>query len=493
MILAIDQGTTNTKVVLVDKDARIVASASRAVPRHYPEPGWVEQDARQLWTSVDEAVGELLTGVDDDELAAVAVTNQRESVVVWDRGSEDPVGPCISWQCRRTADLCGLLRAKGAGELVAELTGLPLDPLFTATKAAWLLGRDAALRERAERGQLALGTIDSWLVWQLTAGAVHTIEMGNASRTQMLNIHDLTWDQRLLEAFDIPAVVLPSLSPSVGYRGETAGRGAVPAGVPILAVAADSHAALFGQGCTEPGEVKATYGTGTSIMTPSGASATSSHGLATTIAWQRDDVVYAREANITATGATIDWVAGLLGVDEAADVAAMAEGVEHAGGVHLVPAFAGLGAPHWDEDARALISDLTFGTSRPQLARAAMESIAFQVRDVLEALAADGVELRGPLRADGGASRNRDLMQFQADIIGRPVAASVSSEMSVLGVAVLAGRELGWWSDDAAASRAGVTAYEPSMGEAERERRYAGWMAAVARASSRVGRDHPRP
>lgn len=480
-ILAIDQGTTNTKVLLIDDDATVVVSVSRPVQRTYPRPGWVEQDATQLWASVDDAVQEVLSRAPAGGVAAIAVTNQRESMIAWDRRSGQPVGPCISWQCRRTADVCSELRARGFAAEVAERTGLPLDPLFSAAKASWLLGQGEDLRRRADLGEVCVGTVDSWLVWQLTGG-VHSIEVGNASRTQLLNLRTAAWDERLLDLFAVPIAVLPAVRPSVGHHGSTVARGGLGAGIPILAIAADSHAALYGHGCFAPGDVKATYGTGSSIMSPTVNLTPSGRGAATSIAWQDDVIVYAREANITASGATIDWLAGVLGCSSADEVAALAGGVDDAGGVHIVPAFAGLGAPHWDDAARGSITGLTFGSTRRHLARAAIESIAFQVRDVVESLQGDEVAVDGPLHADGGATRNAALMQFQADVLGRPVLVSGSVDLSALGVAALAGGQLGLWDPHRVVTGMDrVQTFEPRMSEDERETRYANWSAAVAR------------
>lgn len=481
LILALDQGTTNTKAVLIDRAARVVATASRPVHRRYPRPGWVQQDPDELWRSAADAAHEVTSGLASGALAGIAVTNQRESVMLWERATGKPLGPCVGWQCRRTAQACADLEARGLGPMVRERTGLPLDPLFSATKAAWLLGHEEGLSTRADRGEVCLGTVDSWLLWNLTGGAVHQIEVGNASRTQLLDIRRGAWDPELLEIFGIPPAVLPEVTPSAGMQAKSAG-GPVPAGVPTVAIAADSHAALFGHGCFEPGMVKATYGTGSSLMTPAPGATGSTSGLAGTIAWQRDQIVYASEANITAAGATVDWLAGVLGTGGPDELASLAAEVAETGGVYLVPAFAGLGAPHWDERARGLFSGLDFGTGRAELARAAVESMAYQVRDVVEAFEVDGTRVV-ELHADGGASRNDVLMQFQADLLGRRVVRSGSADLALLGVARMAGVELGWWAAEPATfADPQARVFEPTMSTNEREQRYAGWRDAVARA-----------
>jgi glycerol kinase len=478
-ILAIDQGTTNTKALLVDRTGAIVARASRPVGIRYPQPGWVEQDPRELYRSVQEASAECLAQASDVKPAAIGISNQRESVVVWDRATGEPVGPCITWQCRRTTEFCEELRARGVAEVVRERSGLTLDPLFSASKARWLL-------DRAKGGDLCIGTVDSWLLWNLTGGAngqIHATDYTNASRTQLYGLNHLGWDYELMNLFGISRAALPLVYPSSNVYGYTAD------GVPIAALIGDSHAALFGHGIVDAGPVKATYGTGSSLMTIADAGAVSTHGLSRTIGWAWQDVVrYALEGNISNTGGAVQWVGEFLGLASPADDAAsLAESVSDAAGVYLVPAFAGLGAPYWDASARGVLTGLTRGATAAHAARAAIEAIAFQVRGVFEAMEQDlGGEL-STLLADGGATRNDSLMQFQADILGRPVMRSESADVSALGAAQLAGLAVGVWSsmEEVAALPRPRRCFEPRMGVVERQRRYDGWREAVDRARSR--------
>jgi glycerol kinase len=487
VLVAIDQGTTNTKVLLVGPAGGVVAQASRPLTQRYPHPAWVEQDAGAIWQSVREAIDECLAAAGDPQLAAIAITNQRESATLWERASGRPLGPVVVWQCRRSADFCADLRARGLAPWLAERTGLAIDPLFSASKMRWLLDHAQDGQRRAERGELCLGTIDSWVLWNLTGGAAHATDLTNASRTQLLDLRALLWSQELLDLFGVPRAALPELRPSRAEFGASAKIGRLPAGVPILSMIGDSHAALFGQAGFVPGTVKATYGTGSSLMTPTPAPIFSQHGLSTTIAWAlgRDQVTYALEGNIPVTGAAVQWLAEFLGLPGSAAVAELAERAESSGGLYLVPAFVGLGAPYWNDAARGLLSGLTRGSTAAQLARATIEAIAYQVRDVFDVMGAEaGAELR-VLLADGGASRNSSLMQFQADLIGRAVLRSGSAEASPLGAAYLAGLAAGTWpSLDAIAQLPRPRErFEPGMPAAERAARYSGWQAAVARAT----------
>ena len=487
-ILAIDQGTTNTKVLLVDPHGTIIAQAARPLTQRYPQPAWVEQDADAIWRSVRDAIDACLAAAADPHLAAIAITNQRESVALWERESGRPVGPVIVWQCRRTADFCAGLRARGLAPFLAERTGLAIDPLFSASKMRWLLDHVADGQQRAERGELCLGTMDSWVLWNLTGGQVHACDLTNASRTQLLDIHTLRWSEELLELFGVPRAALPDVRPSSSDFGVSVACGRLPAGVPIASMIGDSHAALFGQAGFVPGAVKATYGTGSSLMTPTPAPVLSSHGLSTTVAWalDRERVTYALEGNIAVTGAAVQWLGEFLGLANPAEgVADLAARVEDAGGLYLVPAFVGLGAPHWNDAARGLISGLTHSSTAAHLARATIDAIAYQVRDVFDVMQAEaGVDLTA-LLADGGASRNDTLMQFQADIIGRPVLRSTSAEISPLGAAYLAGLAVGIWRTLDAISQLPRPRerFEPRMSAQERVARYAGWQTAVARAT----------
>jgi glycerol kinase len=484
-ILAIDQGTTNTKVLLVGRDGQIMARASRPLTQSYPHPAWVEQDAAAIWQSVREAIDECLGAVAEPRLTAIAITNQRESVVAWDRNTGQPAGPVIVWQCRRTTDFCAGLRERGMGQFLAERTGLAIDPLFSASKMNWLLNNIPDGR-RAEAGQLCLGTMDSWVLWNLTGGRVHACDLTNASRTQLLDIHKLNWGQDLLALFEVPQVALPEVRPSCADFGTSVAIGRLPAGVPIRSMIGDSHAALFGQAGFRPGTVKATYGTGSSLMTPTDRPILSEHGLSTTIAWALDPqhVTYALEGNISVTGAAVQWLGEFIGLkNPAEEVAKLAESVDSANGVYLVPAFVGLGAPYWNATARGLISGLTRGSTAAHLARAAIEAIAYQVRDVFDLMQAEAGTDMQVLLADGGASRNQRLMQFQSDIIGCKVLQNASVDASSLGASYLAGLGSGIWEnlDEIERLPRPRTAYQPAMSEQKRSDLYSGWKAAIAR------------
>jgi glycerol kinase len=487
-ILAIDQGTTNTKVLLVNAKGEVVAQATRAVEQSYPQPAWVEQDADAIWQSVCAAIDECLAAIDDPRPEAIAITNQRESVVLWERQSGRPVGPVIVWQCRRTADFCSRLRARGLEQFLAERTGLAIDPLFSASKMNWLLDNIAGSRCRAEQGELCLGTIDSWLLWNITGGKVHACDLTNASRTQLLDIHKLDWDEDLLKLFGVPRVALPEVRPSSGDLGSSIAIGHLPAGVPIVALIGDSHAALFGQAGFFHGSVKATYGTGSSLMAPTPAAVLSKHGLSTTIAWalDREHVTYALEGNISVTGAAVQWLGEFLGLENSPEeVARLAERVESAEGLYLVPAFVGLGAPYWNDAARGLISGITRGSTAAHLARAVLEAIAYQIRDVFDVMQIEsGTDLK-VLLADGGASSNTMLMQFQADIIGRPLLQNASTAASALGAAYLAGLIIGRWQtlNEIMQLPRLQTLFEPRMPAQDRDVLYAGWRTAVTRAT----------
>jgi len=490
-VLAIDQGTTNTKVLLLDRCGRLTARASSPLAIRYPQPAWVEQDAEALWSSVTEAIDDCLAQVDHPALAAIGISNQRESVVIWDRDSGRAAGPCVVWQCRRSADFCEQLRHRGLEALLRERTGLAVDPLFSAGKIRWLLDNIPDGRLKAEAGQLCAGTVDSWLLWNLTGGAVHACDATNASRTQLLDLRRLAWDEELLEIFGVPSQVLPKVSRSSGILGESTALGRLPAGVPIASLIGDSHAALFGHAAFRPGAVKATYGTGSSLMTATEGPILSERGLSTTIAWwQGAGVTYALEGNILVTGSAVQWLGEFLGLaDPAGDAAALAAQVPGCPGLYVVPAFVGLGAPYWDARARGLITGLTRGTTAAEVARATLESIAYQVRDVFEVMQADaGVQLP-ELMADGGASRNDALMQFQADILGRVVRRNLSADLSAVGAAWLAGLAVGFWSslEELEALPRAEDCFEPRMPEAERQTRYAGWLEAVSRARLHAG------
>jgi glycerol kinase len=477
-ILAIDQGTTGTKALVMSPDGEVESFASVGVKRYYPRPGWVEQDGSELWDSVLAAVGRLSC----EEVVAVGIASQRESVLVWDRRSGRPLTPCVSWQCTRGASICDSLRAKGAEELVWDRTGLPLGPMFSASKLAYLLDADSSLRALAESGAALAGTIDSWLAWNLSGGALHVTDAGNASRTMLMDLSHLAWDPTLLDLFKVPSVMMPQIVPTSGVLGETLAQGALPQ-VPIAALVADSHAAMYGLGCTRPGTAKATYGTGTSLASPTGeARIRSGNGLATSVGWLCETPTFALEGNILSSGATVDWVGRLIGLDDARAVEQLARTVPGPGGVHIVPGFAGLGAPYWRPDARGQINGLTFGTGAAELARAAIESIAFQVADLVVALERDTGSHLEQLRADGGATGNDILMQFQADLLGCPVVRSDAPDAAAMGAAYLAAMAVGVLGPDPIEKYAGSgEVIEPRMTAQCRAELYDGWRRAVMR------------
>ncbi len=445
LILAIDQGTTNTKALLVDATGRVLHQASVPNIVTYPQPGWAEQSATALVQGVRQVIADVATQSGNAPIAALAISNQRESIIVWDAATGEPIGPCIIWQCRRSAPQCDTLRAAGHADLIDAKTGLALDPLFPAGKIAWLLDHVPGARARAERGELRAGTVDSWLLWNLSGGAVHATDHSNASRTQLFNTKTLQWDVELCDLFGVPLSLLPEVRASNARFGQLAPRAtALPAGLPIQAMIGDSHAALFGHGVRTPGTAKATYGTGTSLMALTPSRVGSCHGISSTIAWSQDGVVqYALEGNISVSGQAAAFAAELLGIGDAAALSALAQTVSDSNGVAFVPALVGLGAPHWRADARGTITGLSLGTKPAHLARAALEAIAFQVHDVYAAMEADIGSPLGELRADGGASRNTSLMQFQSDLLGRPVIAAAAPEVSALGAAALAFSALG--------------------------------------------------
>ncbi|HLV99930.1 MAG TPA: glycerol kinase GlpK [Ktedonobacterales bacterium] len=482
-ILALDQGTTNTKALLIDESGVVLSRASQPIRQVYPRPAWVEQDALEIWYSVQAVIDACLDGQETGSLRALAISNQREAILLWERQSGRPLGPCISWQCRRTADMCEQLKAQGLEPLIRERTGLMIDPLFSATKARWLLDQVEAGQQRAERGDVCLGTVDSWLLWNLSGGTVHGTDVSNAARTQLFNIFQVQWDSDLLNIFGVPQAALPVVRPSGAVHGSTVELGKLPPHIPIASLIGDSHAALFGQAGFRPGVIKATYGTGSSLMTPLDALRVSGHGLATTIAWAREGAVtYALEGNISVTGAAIQWLGQFLGLpNPAQDITRLAASVADAGGLYFVPALVGLGAPHWAEAARGLMTGFTQGSTVAHLARATLESVAYQIRDVFEAMEAETSQPLHLLLADGGASRSNLLMQLQADMLGRPVLRSASPEVSALGGAYLAGLSVGVWSTEAEIAQL-VPArqrFEPQTEPTQRESRYAGWRRAL--------------
>ncbi|HEX6989262.1 MAG TPA: glycerol kinase GlpK [Bacillota bacterium] len=489
-VLALDQGTTSSRAILFDHGGRVVAVRNQEFRQLYPRPGWVEHDPADIWDSqlqvaravIDEA------GAAPGDIAAIGITNQRETTLVWDRASGEPVHNAIVWQDRRTADLCGQLKAQGHEAAFRERTGLVVDPYFSGTKIAWLLENVPGLRPRAERGELAFGTVDTWLIWKLTGGRVHATDYSNASRTLIFNIHDHDWDGHLLGLLGIPRAMLPEARPSSGVYGETAPE-VLGGAIPIAGVAGDQQAALFGQACFRPGMAKNTYGTGCFMLMNTGQRAVpSQQGLLTTIAWGVDGVVeYALEGSIFIAGAVVQWLRDELKIiQQAAETEALARSVDDTGGVYLVPAFVGLGAPYWDPYARGTLVGITRGTGRAHIARAALESIAYQTRDVLDAMQADsGINLEA-LRVDGGAVVNDFLMQFQADVLGVPVDRPVVNETTALGAAYLAGLAVGFWQDRGEIEQLWQRdrRFDPAMDETSRQALYRGWQRAVERSQA---------
>ena len=498
-VLALDQGTTSSRAILFDHDGRVVAQARRELHQSYPQPGWVEHDATEIWASQVEAGREVLATarVGARDLTAVGLTNQRETTVVWDRKTGMPVAPAIVWQDRRTAAHCDRLKAAGHEKLFAARTGLVLDPYFSGTKLAWLLDQVPGVRARAERGELAFGTVDSWLVWKLTGGRVHATDVTNASRTLLFDIHRGAWDAELLAALNIPASMLPAVHPSSGVVGEISGWPGLD-GVPLAGLAGDQHAALFGQACFQPGQAKNTYGTGCFLLLNTGSRAVPSQNrLLTTPAWNLDgQTTYALEGSVFVGGAVVQWLRDGLGlIQRSSDVEALARRVPDSGGVYFVPAFTGLGAPHWDAYARGSMLGLTRGTTAAHLARAALESMAFQSYDVLKAMERDaGLALR-ELRVDGGACANDLLMQFQADLLQVPVVRPRVTESTALGAAYLAGLATGFWSsrEDLATHSEIERTFEPQRAPDEMASLRAGWDRAVQRTGGWLDPEAPRP
>jgi glycerol kinase len=488
-VLALDQGTTSSRAILFDVRGGVAAVDQHELTQHFPKPGWVEHDPREIWeTQLRAARGALgKAGARASDVAAIGITNQRETTLVWDRRTGEPIHRAIVWQSRQTADLCAELRSRGLEDEVRRRTGLVIDAYFSATKIRFILDAVPGAQARAERGELAFGTVDSWLLHRLTGGRVHATEPSNASRTLLYDIHARDWSDLLLSELRIPRALLPEVRDSSGRFGETDPEW-LGAPVPIAGMAGDQQAALFGQGCFTPGSAKNTYGTGCFLLMNTGArAATSKSGLVTTIAWGLDGAVeYALEGSIFVAGAAVQWLRDGLGlVRDAAETEAAARSVEDTGGVYVVPAFVGLGAPHWDERARGAIVGLTRGTTRAHLIRATLESIAYQSRDVVECLSRDAGLGLDTLRVDGGACRNDFLMQFQADLLGVPVRRPPVLEVTALGAAALAGLAVGFWRDRgelAAATGTGATSFEPRMSVERREELHAGWRRAVERA-----------
>ena len=494
-VLALDQGTTGSTALVVDAEGAVRARGYAELPQHFPRPGWVEHEPEDIWATVETAAAAALraAGITGADIAAIGITNQRETTLVWERASGRPIHRAIVWQCRRTAEACDRLKADGLEPLFRRKTGLVLDAYFSGTKIAWLLDHVPGARARAERGELAFGTVDTWLLWRLTRGAVHATDPSNASRTLCFDIEKLAWDGELAAALGVPMALLPDLRPSAGIFGETAPGGVLPAGIPIAGIAGDQQAALFGQNCLEPGTAKNTYGTGCFLLLNTGERlVASTHGLVTTVAWSLGGrVSYALEGSVFIAGAAVQWLRDGLGIIARADeTQALAESVPDTGGVYLVPAFVGLGAPYWDPYARGTVVGLTRGTSRANLARAALEAIAYQSRDVLDAMAADAGAPARALRVDGGAAANDFLCQFQADMLGVEVHRPAVTETTGLGAAYLAGVGVGLWKpSDLAAHWRLDRRFTPTMSADARDRAYAGWRRAVERARAWVEPD----
>jgi len=484
-ILAFDQGTTSSRALLFDRDGHVVATAQKEFRQIYPHPGWVEHDPREIWSTQAGVAAEALThaGVGGSDIAAIGITNQRETTVVWDRRTGEPVYNAIVWQDRRTADFCDTLRAQGKEALVAQRTGLRIDSYFSGSKIRWILDNVDGAREAADAGHLAFGTVDSWLVWHLTGGKLHVTDVSNASRTMLFNIHSLEWDDELLALLDVPRSMLPEVRSSSEVYGHTA-TPLFSAPVPIAGIAGDQQAALFGQMCLSPGMVKNTYGTGCfMVMNTGDKPQASSHNLLTTVAWKIGNRVdYALEGSIFIGGAVVQWLRDGLGIiRHSRDVEALATSVPDADGVVLVPAFAGLGAPHWQPRARGTLFGATRGTTAAHVARAALDSIAFQTLDVLRAMEADAGLHVSELRVDGGAAANDLLMQWQADLLGADVVRPKVIETTAAGAAYLAGLAVGYWPDIDTLQRQWQLQrrFSRKLSEDDVNRAVAGWQRAV--------------
>jgi glycerol kinase len=484
-VLSLDQGTTSSRAILFDKSGAIMGVAQKEFTQIYPKPGWVEHNAEEIWETQLEVLKEVLikNHVHPHQIAAIGITNQRETAVVWDKLTGKPVYNAIVWQSRQTMDICNELKEQGFDPTVRQKTGLLIDAYFSGTKVKWILDNVQGAREKADNGQLLFGTIDTWLIWKLTDGKVHVTDYSNASRTMMYNIHELQWDQELLNMLNVPASMLPSVRPSSEVYGETS-KSLFEVQIPIAGIAGDQQAALFGQACFEEGMAKNTYGTGCFMLMNTGSKAVASqNGLLTTIAWGLDGKVeYALEGSIFVAGATIQWLRdGLKLIEKASDSEKHAAAVASTDGVYLVPAFVGLGAPYWDMEARGAIFGLTRGTTQDHFIRAAVESLAYQTKDVLEAMEADsGIQLQ-KLAVDGGAVANNFLMQFQANLLGAAVDRPRVLETTALGAAYLAGLAVGYWAgkQDIIQNKVIERTFESSMESAERDGLYEGWKAAV--------------
>lgn len=484
-IMALDQGTTSSRCILYDKQGRQISIAQKEFTQIYPNPGWVEHDAMEIWSTQVGVAQEALSMVDAtyENIAAIGITNQRETTIVWDKNTGEPVHNAIVWQCRRTAAFCDELKNRGLSDLFREKTGLFIDAYFSATKILWILEHVPGARERAEAGELLFGTVETWLIWKLSRGKIHVTDYSNAARTMLFNIHDLEWDQEILNLLNIPEGMLPQAVPSSAVYGETAPT-VFGGPIPIAGAAGDQQAALFGQTCFRQGEGKNTYGTGCFMLMNTGEKPVlSKHGLLTTIAWGIDGkVYYALEGSVFVAGAAIQWLRDELKlIEKASDSEWMAKEVPDTNGVYLVPAFVGLGAPHWDPYARGTLTGLTRGANRYHIVRAALEAMAYQTNDVLKAMEVDSGTTLTALKVDGGACANSFLMQFQADIINVPVARPISIETTSLGAAYLAGLAVGYWTnkEEIIENWQISKVFEPQMDAFERNELLKGWDKAV--------------
>lgn len=481
-IIALDQGTTSSRAIIFDRDANVVGVSQREFTQHYPQPGWVEHDAMEIFATQSGTMVEALAqaSISHAQVAAIGITNQRETVVVWDKETGRPIHNAVVWQCRRSAGICDQLKRDGLQDYIRDTTGLVIDPYFSGTKVKWILDNVEGSRERAQRGELLFGTIDTWLIWKFTGGKVHVTDYTNASRTMMFNIHTLEWDKRMLDVLGVPEQMLPQVRSSSEVYGQT------KSGIDVAGIAGDQQAALFGQMCVAPGQAKNTYGTGCFMLMNTGTEAvTSRHGLITTLACgPKGEVAYALEGAVFNGGSTVQWLRDELKmVNDAFDTEYFATKVKDTNGVYLVPAFTGLGAPYWDPYARGALFGLTRGVKVDHMIRAALESIAYQTCDVLEAMQQDAGQPLEALRVDGGAVANNFLMQFQADILGTRVERPKMRETTALGAAYLAGLAVGFWNslDDLREKAVIEREFEPQLDAQEREKLYKGWKQAVSR------------
>ncbi|MDG3085392.1 glycerol kinase GlpK [Vibrio hannami] len=489
VVVALDQGTTSSRAIIFGHDANILSSTQREFSQIYPKAGWVEHDPMEIWATQRSSLTEVLaqSDVENSDVAAIGITNQRETTIVWDKETGHPIYNAIVWQCRRTADRCDRLVEEGHDEYIREKTGLVADAYFSGSKIEWILDNVEGARDKAERGELLFGTVDTWLVWKLTNGASHVTDVSNASRTMLFNIHTLEWDEKLLDIFNIPRSMLPEVKSSSEIFGYANIGGGTK--IPIAGIAGDQQAAMVGQQCITKGLAKNTYGTGCFLLMNTGSKAIrSKHGLLTTIAYQiGEEVAYALEGSVFMGGATIQWLRDELGlIRDASDTQYFAEKEDDTNGVYLVPAFVGLGAPYWDPRARGTLTGLTRGTNRNHIIRAALESIAFQSRDVLEAMQEDSGLMLNQIRVDGGAVANDFLMQFQADIVGSKVVRPIVRESTALGAAMLAGLAVGFWNsfDELSDKKEIDRVFQPNMDKQARQEAYDGWLDAIERTKS---------